>query len=54
MGSVEGEFPLAWFLTAALLSKPEMKVSSVYTWRGASAEGVWIFLGQNMTTQVYI
>ena len=43
MGLVEGEFPLTWFLTTALLSKPEMKVSSVYTWKGDTAEGVWIF-----------
>ena len=52
MGLVEGECPLTWFLTTALLSKPEMKVSSVYTWRGDTAEGVWIFPGQYMTTQV--
>ena len=36
MGLVEGEFPL----TTALLSKPEMKLSSVYTWTGDTAEGV--------------
>ena len=53
-GLVEGKFPLTWFLTTALLSKPEMKVSSVYTWRGDNTEGVLIFLGQYMTTQVYI
>ena len=40
MGLVEGEFQLTWFFTAALLSKPETKVSSVYTWTGDTAEGV--------------
>ena len=53
MGLVEGEFPLTWFLTNALLSKPEMKVRGVYTWRGDTAEGVWISPGQYMTTWVY-
>ena len=42
-GLVGGELPPTCFLTsAALLSKPEMKVSSVYTWRGDTAEGVSI------------
>ena len=36
MGLVEGEF----LLTTVLLSKPETKVSSVYTWTGDTAEGV--------------
>ena len=36
MGFVEGEFRL----TTALLSKPETKVSSVYTWTGDTAEGM--------------
>ena len=40
MGLVEGEIPLTWFLTTALLFKPETKVSSVYTWTGDTAEGV--------------
>ena len=38
MGLVEGEFPLPWFFTTALLSKP--KVYSVYTWTGDTAEWV--------------
>ena len=36
MGLVEGEFSLA----TALLSKPETRVSSVYTWTDDTAEGV--------------
>ena len=35
---VEGEFPLTWFSTTALLSKRETKVSSVYTWTDDTAE----------------
>ena len=31
--AMEGEFPITRFLTTALLSKREMKVSSVYTWQ---------------------
>ena len=34
MGLGEGEFPL----TTALLSKPEMKINTVYTWTGDTAE----------------
>ena len=37
---IEGEFPLTWFLTTALLSKRETKVSSVYTLTDDTAEGV--------------
>ena len=37
---IEGEFPLTWFFTTALLSKRETKVSSVYTWTDDIAEGV--------------
>ena len=37
---VERELPLTWFLITALLSKPQTKVSSVYTWTGDTAEGV--------------
>ena len=37
---IEGEFPLTWFFTTALLSKRETKVSSVYTWTDDTAEGV--------------
>ena len=40
MGLLEGEFLLSWFLTTALLSKPETKVSSVYTWTGDTAIGL--------------
>ena len=39
---IEGEFPLTWFLTSALLSKREMKVSSVYTWTDDTADVVYI------------
>ena len=52
MGLVEGEFSLTCFFTTTLLSKPEMKVNSVYTWTGDTAEGVCIFPGQYMTSQV--
>ena len=38
---IEGEFPLTWFFTTALLSKRETKVSSVYTWTDDTAEGVY-------------
>ena len=37
---IEGEFPLNCFLTTALLSKRETRVSSVYTWTDDTAEGV--------------
>ena len=40
MGLAEGEFPLTWFFTTALLSKPETNNISVYTWTGDTAEGV--------------
>ena len=40
---IEGEFPLTWFLTTALLSKRETKVGSVYTWTDDTAEGVYTF-----------
>ena len=50
MSLVEGEFPLTWFLTTALLSKPETKVNSFYTRTGDTAEGVYIFPGQSMST----
>ena len=40
---IEGEFPLTWFLTTALLFKKETKVSSVYTWTEDTAEGVYCF-----------
>ena len=40
MGLIEEEFPPTWFFTTALLSKPETKVSSVYTWAGDTAEGM--------------
>ena len=39
---IEGEFPLTWFFTTALLSKRETKVSSVYTWTDDTAEGVYV------------
>ena len=42
---IEGEFPLTWFFTTALLSKRETKVSSVYTWTDDTAEGVYTSLG---------
>ena len=38
MGLVEGEILLTWFLTTALLSKPEANVTSVYRWSGHTAE----------------
>ena len=38
---IGGEFPLTWFLTTALLSKQETKVSSVYTRTDDTAEGVY-------------
>ena len=43
---IEGKFPLTWFLTTALLSMRETKVSSAYTWREDTAERVY--------TKIYI
>ena len=43
---IEGEFPLTWFFTTALLSKRETKVSSVYTWTDDTAEGVYPTAGK--------
>ena len=55
MGLIEWEFQLTWLLIPAILSKPEMNISSVYTWTGDTAEGVsQIFPGQSMITPVYI
>ena len=55
MGLVEGKFALTWFLTNVLVSKLETKVSSVHTWPGDTAEGVYmcIFSGRTMTTEVH-
>ena len=46
---IEGEFPLTWFFTTALLSKRETKVSSVYTWTDDTAEGVYRHVSKRST-----